>query len=472
MASNSLWLPGSPRRRGLLFDAGWTPRKLRPALWLAADRTSTALSQGMAAQFTRATNEYLSIADNAALSAGNIDFTLFGWAWIADNTLDAYLAVKGTADTVAGLEYRLRFNPTSSRFNFYFGNGVLAESVNADSLGTPANNTWYFIVAWHDATADTVNIQVNNGAVDSVAYTGGGQDTTGSFALGNWVSGNPAAALGGRMQSWGVARSVLSVDERTALYNGGVALAYDQLPSGLQDGVAYWNLDEPSSTRNDSAGSNHLTDNNTVTTNPGVVNNAVGTWDDLSGYGRSPTQATQANKYRLVRSAINGRAVVRLDGGNDYGTFTAVNLGTTNGLALVYRPRAALTPSLAVLVGNAAGEYLLALDQTNLYYKPAATVAAVSVAHGGISANTAYVLSLVRDGTAVSFYVNGAQAGTTQTLGSNDALSIGSVGAYTSGASPAEGDLAEVVCGDRPWSAGDLNRLERYLGVRHNVAVS
>jgi len=39
--------------------------------------------------------------------------------------------------------------------------------------------------------------------------------------------------------------------------------------------VAYWTLDEASGTRNDSVGTNHLTDNNTVTQNSGKVNYAA-----------------------------------------------------------------------------------------------------------------------------------------------------------------------------------------------------
>lgn len=456
-----------PTRRAQLVGK-WTPRKLHPALWLDAGRTSTALEQGMAAQFASATSEHLSIADNAALSTGDIDFTLCAWV-----RLDDQAAARTVLGKYENLQKEYVIDVVASRFRFIVSNDGSADVVlNADTLGAPSNATWYFVVAWHDSVANTINIQVNNGTADSAAHTTGVRDGTAAFAIGS-LTLNGSNYMNGRIQCVGLAKSVLSAAQRTALYNNGVALAYDQLPPDLQALMtAYWNLDEPSGTRNDSASTNHLTDNNTVTTNPGIANNAVGTFDDVSGNGRSPTQATQANKYRLVRSALNGRPVVRLDGSNDYGTFTAANLGTANSLVLAYRPRVALTASLAVLVGNASGEYLLALDQTNLYYKPAATVAAVSVAHGGLSANTAYVISLVRDGTSVSFYVNGTQAGTTQTLGSNDALSIGSVGAYSDATSPAEGDLEECMVVDRPLSTNERKRAERYAGRRIAVAVS
>lgn len=47
------------------------------------------------------------------------------------------------------------------------------------------------------------------------------------------------------------------------------------MPSTLiTDLAAYWKLDEASGTRSDSAGSSHLTDNNTVTQSSGRVGNA------------------------------------------------------------------------------------------------------------------------------------------------------------------------------------------------------
>jgi hypothetical protein len=48
--------------------------------------------------------------------------------------------------------------------------------------------------------------------------------------------------------------------------------------------VAYWKLDEASGTRNDSVGSNHLTDNNTVLSATGKISNAADFEADNSEY--------------------------------------------------------------------------------------------------------------------------------------------------------------------------------------------
>lgn len=65
----------------------------------------------------------------------------------------------------------------------------------------------------------------------------------------------------------------------TAGYAAGVKyvrLATDADISEIISGiVAYWKLDEASGTRNDSVGGQHLTDNNTVTSTTGAVNNAA-----------------------------------------------------------------------------------------------------------------------------------------------------------------------------------------------------
>ncbi len=44
----------------------------------------------------------------------------------------------------------------------------------------------------------------------------------------------------------------------------------------------------------------------------------VETWDDLSGQGNHATQATEANRPTYKTSVLDGKPVVRFDGGNDY----------------------------------------------------------------------------------------------------------------------------------------------------------
>jgi hypothetical protein len=59
---------------------------------------------------------------------------------------------------------------------------------------------------------------------------------------------------------------------------------------------------------------------------------AVATWSDLSGLANDVTQATASRKPTYKTAILNGRAVVRFDGADDF-METAVNFGTNNSLA-------------------------------------------------------------------------------------------------------------------------------------------
>jgi hypothetical protein len=59
---------------------------------------------------------------------------------------------------------------------------------------------------------------------------------------------------------------------------------------------------------------------------------AVATWSDLSGLANDVTQATASQKPTYKTAILNGRAVVRFDGVDDF-METAVNFGTNNSLA-------------------------------------------------------------------------------------------------------------------------------------------
>lgn len=179
---------------------------------------------GNAAQFTTANSESLSIVDNAALSMGDIDFTIAGWVYLDSVLVDQPLVSKRQNATnreylvqyVAGGTNRFRFGVTAD--------GVTFTLLAAASLGAPLVATWYFVVSWHDATANTINIQVNNGAVDSGAHATGVFDGTSIFELG--ADTEALAFLGGRLDACGIWKRVLTPAERTYLYNAGAGREY------------------------------------------------------------------------------------------------------------------------------------------------------------------------------------------------------------------------------------------------------
>jgi hypothetical protein len=176
---------------------------------------------GSAAQFTAASSESLSIADNAALSTGDIDFTLAAWVYFDSKGADRVILGKIGAGSA---EYLLRFVNTSDRFRFYCANGGSNGNVLANPLGSPALATWYFVVAWHDAAANTINIQVNAGAVNSAGYSAGVADGAQGFRLG--AQDNSVDFWNGRIDAAGVWKRVLSSAEVTSLYNSGSGREY------------------------------------------------------------------------------------------------------------------------------------------------------------------------------------------------------------------------------------------------------
>lgn len=172
---------------------------------------------GDAAEFAAANSEYLNVS-HADFNLGDIDWTICGWV---------YLASKGAGRTIVskyngtGMEAFLSFQNAADRFNLLSG----SLDIHADALGAPALNTWYFVVGWHDAAGDTLNIQVNDGTVDSTA-------TAGAFA----AAGDGVLDLGarvditdfwdGRLDSISYWKRLLTSAERTALYNAGSGIDY------------------------------------------------------------------------------------------------------------------------------------------------------------------------------------------------------------------------------------------------------
>lgn len=192
-----------------------------------------------AADFEQDNAEFLSIASNASLQMGDIDFTICAWVNLESKTHPTtddlnIIAKRGGAGS---LQYYLRYKESADRFNFEVSpdGSVSVTSLNATTFGSPSLATWYFVVAWHDATANTINIQVNNGTADSTAHSTGVDAT----ATPDFMIGNYGTTLGPGDEQWdglidqvGVWKRLLTADERTFLYNSGNGRAYSELTGG------------------------------------------------------------------------------------------------------------------------------------------------------------------------------------------------------------------------------------------------
>ena len=178
-------------------------------------------------------SQYLSRADDAHLSAGDLDFTLAVWVWLNTASSDFRAVVMKGGGVGSNTEYSLDYRvSTINRWRFFVSNGALSPLLLANNAGAPAINLWYLLVAWHDAVANTINLQVDNGPPDSAGWAGGVQDTGQPFGVGANYAAVAASAFPGRIgpvafwKSAAGAGGVLTAAQRTALWNSGKGLAY------------------------------------------------------------------------------------------------------------------------------------------------------------------------------------------------------------------------------------------------------
>jgi hypothetical protein len=183
---------------------------------------------GGSRDFEAGDTEYFAIADNADLSVGDIDWTIEAWVNLESKPAgNSVIAAKWDSGSNQR-EYMLLHLASADRFQFLVSqNGTTVNTASADTLGSPSLSTWYQLLAWHDSVANTLNIQVNNGAVDSVSYSSGGRNGPTAFQIGASLSLGVAAGyldgLAAKVRLW---KRVLTSDERAALYNSGNGLAY------------------------------------------------------------------------------------------------------------------------------------------------------------------------------------------------------------------------------------------------------
>lgn len=295
---------------------------------------------GNAAQFTASGLGYMSIPDNADLSMGDIDFTVGAWVYLDSKGVVRPILSKFHDVTTTVREYLLQYDSVSDRFQFYVSNSAgTTTGVTANALGVPALSTWYFVLAWHDATANTINIQVNGGSVDSAAFSVGSADTTATFMLGFLDGGGVTRYWNGRIDSPFVSKRVLTAQERTDFYNGGNGIAYSALTTAHKVGlVSWWSLDDvvlPASLPVDIGGPASVTDTNnameqigggflvngTVVANDGIMTtqHARITGRAFCWKTRNRTAVTSTSNQGLARTNLASASVLA------GGVYSAVN---------------------------------------------------------------------------------------------------------------------------------------------------
>jgi hypothetical protein len=232
------------------------------------------------AQFTSANSEYLSIADasQSGLSPEDSIFYMAYWVRLDSVGVNRVIASKWGSDD-SNKEYLLQYAHAVTKFRFIIreGDGTVTYQtlVDSNTFGTPVINTWYFVQCYFDSVNNVIGISINNGAFDTAATRTDGNaginDGTEAFMLGREPAGS--TIMNGKLSLGVIANTAIpSASERTSLFLRGFGTNNTAKPAlSSASYISVWELNEESSTRFDSVGSNDLTDNNTVTQADGVV---------------------------------------------------------------------------------------------------------------------------------------------------------------------------------------------------------
>lgn len=184
------------------------------------------------AKFDRSADNYLSIADNADVSLGaDTDFTICFWVKIPNFTTSYQgLICKRATSGSTTVEYEIYYGNASGTFSFFLSNGSTTSPTASVTVGSFSTSTLYFVCAWHDSAANTINLQINNGTVSSQSWSGGTQNGTAPLILSRLWATDAANDSNATLDELGFWKRVLTSDERTELYNSGTGKTYPFSP--------------------------------------------------------------------------------------------------------------------------------------------------------------------------------------------------------------------------------------------------
>lgn len=165
-------------------------------------------------------SQYFTCADNAALSGGDTAMCWSLWFWPTSITGQRGLISKNN-----GTAWEYEIYIVDNLYTLYLENGGTWSSVQATSFGTIPNNTeWHHILAWHDPVANTGNIRINNGTINSVSHSVGMADTAGNLVIGGETTTTNFAA--GFYDEMAFFRLVPDSTQQNLLWNSGAPLPY------------------------------------------------------------------------------------------------------------------------------------------------------------------------------------------------------------------------------------------------------
>jgi hypothetical protein len=347
-------------------------------------------------------DDYIEVPNATPLHPGDT-FTLSAWVKRSGT---------GTFDAV--------FGTVTNDFQLAFVNDNI--KVSKQSIGDVfvSTSTYTDTTSWHSIIA------VKNGSTFTKVYYDG-VEIAGTYTDRTITIGSSPIYIGGDSNAADVFAG--SIDE-ARIYNRALsAQEVKQLYNWVPGPVGYWNFDEKTGTTvTDKSGggiSATITDAGT----------AVGNW----------TAGKYGSAYNLKGG--DGSDVDKINFGG-----SSVSLGTVNTVSFwvnfnnIGINGASVATSDQITCGTSCG-YMAYFDNAGTFYSRQETGSAVSVSTGTLTMGRWYHFAVVRSGTSITFYMNGAKVGATQTLGANNAFSLYSLTNFrTAGANdfPVDGSLDEI----------------------------
>jgi hypothetical protein len=280
-------------------------------LWLDATDETT-LNAKMGADFVSTSSEYLSSA-SADFDKGNESFS-FG-CWVKQDTHVVNAGIIGKYNATGNNRSYMITTPASGTFRIVMSNDGTS-AITLDSAGHTITE-WNFVVGVYDSVNDLQKLSVNGSDfITATNTTGAYISSTADFVLGLQTT----AYLDGQIDGAFFYDKALTQDQVTSLYNSGNGKAYANLTADdLTSLVSWWQLNELSGNRSDSHGTNTLTDNNSVLSALGKIqepianNDYVWRWTDKSSNAYNFDQDTASSQPKWVNSGFGTESKPNLD---------------------------------------------------------------------------------------------------------------------------------------------------------------
>ena len=176
--------------------------------------------------------QYLDAPSNADLITGNVDYTIVCWAKIETIGVDRRIASKWAS---LKTEWLLWYdNASPNYFRFGVSNTVAPGFHIHTDPANPAAGTWYFIACGYDSVDDEIFMSVNDGTVQTTAYTHTGATSDAKLTIGG-IDGLYNVNFDGIVDEFAFFKSAagaggrLTAEQITFLYNSGNGVTYSDL---------------------------------------------------------------------------------------------------------------------------------------------------------------------------------------------------------------------------------------------------